>query len=534
VDAIREVQNLIPAWQLDRQLLYVPYAALITLVVCFWAAAALASPARKLPNTLHWTERARLVFPARQAMLRLALFCPILAGAMAAIYAGPLSRWSAMRLGLVAGAAAALAAAIPTHFLLREASSSRISARNWLRSVACFWLLVWPNWGVVFVAGAFLPVDSRMAPLAAIAVAAPVFLWLRLGGAVWLARRLGLAWPARAEVVAAMDRAAAAAGVRKPLVLEIIWASPNILVWQAPPSVLVTEAAASTLTGEQLQAVTTGPLRVLGERDLIRGTRIALAFAPLLFVNAKYILIQVFPLGPLLSVSVFACLWWAGSLALKRWGASREPEPGAAAQVALAAERAYEIGLWPVVTSNDPNKRSPDLFDRLVAAGITPSYPRPEPPVARGFTPIEQIATLAVALLVPALLLGPQHLTEPELLAHAAIRADPWDFENLARISVEASRWDRAELYLRADSEVDRKSPFPLAQLARVRAAQGHCREAEQALAEAEERNTRYHAYADAQRAITRARREVPGCAPAGEAPGGGAPKRPAGTYSQR
>ena len=50
MDVFREVQKLIPAWQLDLQLLYVPYAALITLAVCFWAAAVLASPTRRQPG----------------------------------------------------------------------------------------------------------------------------------------------------------------------------------------------------------------------------------------------------------------------------------------------------------------------------------------------------------------------------------------------------------------------------------------------------------------------------------------------------
>lgn len=53
-----------------------------------------------------------------------------------------------------------------------------------------------------------------------------------------------------------------------------------------------------------------------------------------------------------------------------------------AAAYASALERLHEHNLVPAVLGKG-RKTHPDLYDRMTAAGVTPSYPRPDPPSRR-------------------------------------------------------------------------------------------------------------------------------------------------------
>jgi hypothetical protein len=55
---------------------------------------------------------------------------------------------------------------------------------------------------------------------------------------------------------------------------------------------------------------------------------------------------------------------------------ANEPDPGVYAR---ALERLYEDGLLPAVNTQAQSGH-PHLYDRLLAAGVTPSFPRPRPP----------------------------------------------------------------------------------------------------------------------------------------------------------
>jgi hypothetical protein len=46
---------------------------------------------------------------------------------------------------------------------------------------------------------------------------------------------------------------------------------------------------------------------------------------------------------------------------------------------AQALERLYEINQTPAVMPRRATKIHPDLYDRMIAAGVTPDYPKPAP-----------------------------------------------------------------------------------------------------------------------------------------------------------
>ena len=46
---------------------------------------------------------------------------------------------------------------------------------------------------------------------------------------------------------------------------------------------------------------------------------------------------------------------------------------------ARALERLYQTNQMPAVTPSRANKTHPDLYDRMLAAGVTPDFPKPKP-----------------------------------------------------------------------------------------------------------------------------------------------------------
>ena len=80
----------------------------------------------------------------------------------------------------------------------------------------------------------------------------------------------------------------------------------------------------------------------------------------------------------------------------RRADAAAHTEPAQGAALASALEKLYEFNVIPAVM---PGKRQihPHLYDRMLAAGLQPSYPRPAPP-GRWMALVGAIVTVAISL----------------------------------------------------------------------------------------------------------------------------------------
>jgi Zn-dependent protease with chaperone function len=72
-----------------------------------------------------------------------------------------------------------------------------------------------------------------------------------------------------------------------------------------------------------------------------------------------------------------------------------------AAVYARALERLYETNQMPAVMPKRASKIHPDLYARILAAGVTPSYPKPKPAKGQCWTSYLMLACL---ILIPAML----------------------------------------------------------------------------------------------------------------------------------
>jgi hypothetical protein len=165
-----------------------------------------------------------------------------------------------------------------------------------------------------------------------------------------------------------------------------------------------------------------------------------------------------------------------------------ELDPGV---YAAALERMYSYSKIPAVL-NRPGIHG-HLYDRMVAAGVTPSYPRPAPPSRSG-----EYATIVVGLTVVFLfatafdqlstnLEADRHPTETAIMWHIAIgAADPSALAQLADLRSKAGHIDQAAVFYQAAVELDGSFEYR-AKLAIPLSALGRCDDALEEYTETED-----------------------------------------------
>ena len=153
---------------------------------------------------------------------------------------------------------------------------------------------------------------------------------------------------------------------------------------------IFTDKLLETLSREETKAICAHELGHLSESRgviLVRGLA-AFAFYPLIFVR---------PLGALNDYGAFWILFVACFLLLligsrvarrmeKRADKIAVESVADGAIYAQALERLYEINLTPAVMSRRTTKIHPNLYDRMMAAGVTPDFPKPLPPQRQSWT----------------------------------------------------------------------------------------------------------------------------------------------------
>ncbi len=223
----------------------------------------------------------------------------------------------------------------------------------------------------------------------------------------WLVplRWLGLAHPASPRLAAAVEQAAARMGVRPRGVIELDSPNANALACPVPRLLIFTGPILDVLDDRELAAVVAHELGHLDEPSGVLLVRVLSSYLPIACTVAvpmagSYGLLA--GLAPIASLIVMMI----GSRKLGRRMEQRsdrlgkEHEGEEAGTYARALELICRVNLIPVVTRSKRNIH-PDLYDRLIAAGVPPDYPRPEPPPRVGLALLPAwLLLFAVALAI--------------------------------------------------------------------------------------------------------------------------------------
>jgi Zn-dependent protease with chaperone function len=465
-DALEAARALLPWWVLWGGLIYVPLAFVAGAVLT--GATALA--AYRNVKDAHWTERARHVFVTRRVTNFAAAFSCIITMLYVGLwFDGKMGRIPGRPLAFVASAASLTGALFVTRALERQIRGPRPLLVG-LRGGATYLLVALPTIVVGWFFACIEPTEMGWQLGAVVAGGLACVVIALYGGGLRLARALGLARPAQARVVSAVQEAARRGGTAVRPVYEIAWQRANAVAFPHLQCLAFTEPAVDGLDDEELCAVAAHELAHLDEPRSIRALRVGMALClplGLMLIPASGAAFGALaPLavifGLLFVVVVFRRITRRMEERADR--AARTQEPGEARIYARALEHLYEVNLMPAVLARKGTH--PHLYDRMLAAGVRPSYPRPLPPPRGRFwaMAIAPVGAMVIAFALAAGTFEPAH-DEPTLLTQMALTGgDTNQVAVLARLrqkagdSRAAASFDRARFIL-ADVDVPAKLP---------------------------------------------------------------------------
>lgn len=324
----------------------------------------------------HWTERSRILWPVRKTDVILLLYVPLLL-AIASTFLGATStsqlfmRWAAAFIG-TCGAG---------WYLTRQVYPN-IHFRHWLHDVSINWILQFGMWSIYAAVGYTMPQEFNNRT------------WLTLGGMVlfqvaWpslalaLLRLLGVLKPPSArlrKIVADCDQ------TDSPLVKNLWQARgivANALALPLSGTLIFYDRLLEILTDEEVAAVCCHELGHLAESNCAVLARYvgSLAILPLLLLKPAFYQWEFLGfIGMLLVMIVWSRL--ARKLVHRmelRADSTASQRTAGEGVYARALENVYRANQMPAVMPGNASTH-PHLYDRMLAAGITPEYPRPRGP----------------------------------------------------------------------------------------------------------------------------------------------------------
>ncbi|MEA3210527.1 MAG: hypothetical protein QOE70_3584 [Chthoniobacter sp.] len=332
----------------------------------------------------HWTERARILYPVRTSAAGNLFLIPAVCAAAQAILFPELpvtSLWLAL---------AALPGAILGTYPMDRELFPNFGFRAWLHEVGATWILRASRTALFLTALILMPAEwDWRGPALALGVVG-LQTWMVWGGGLWLARKLGLIIAPPERLLAIVDDLAQRLHIPLPRAWVLRGVACNAGALPQTRTLFVTERLLEALSDEELSAVCTHEFAHLTESRwvLVRRYLSTLALVPCLFIRPVFHRFDL-PGLAVLWVAVWLIGWAtrtfarrmeqrADSIALAHEG----PESGAYAR---GLARLYECNQIPAVM---PGKRQihPHLYDRLLAAGVTPDFSRPNAPARRSWS----------------------------------------------------------------------------------------------------------------------------------------------------
>ncbi|MCA9235049.1 MAG: M48 family metalloprotease [Planctomycetales bacterium] len=344
----------------------------------------------------HWTERARLLWPARVASSVATLLAP-------AIVVLTYVRWPVWGpVSILGGAVAALAGAISGNYPLAKEIYPDLTLGHWTRSMGLAWTYRLVIGGLFGAAAAIMPERAGWMMLAVVAGLLICYVPLLLGGVVPILVRVG----ALNKPSDCLQRIVAETATRLQISVSATWEFSSVLANAcAMPfrgELLFSTRLLEVLNDEEVATVCAHEMGHLSESRRAKFARLVLGLVcvPMVFAVAAY---KNWGFPGVLAIG----LWILVGLKLMK-AMSRRLETRADAIAhddqsedglyARALETIYRVNQVPAVIGKRRDTH-PDLYDRMTAAGVTPDYPRPRAVPRVNPIVVAYIAGLAAAIL---------------------------------------------------------------------------------------------------------------------------------------
>jgi Zn-dependent protease with chaperone function len=348
----------------------------------------------------HWTERARALYPARVSRQMNLLGITAGLALLCAHYAPEIAwQWFAVAavLGITLGG-----------FPMDRALDPGLTFRRWVEQLASHCLLIYPVWIVTGLVAVVMPARFGWPAWVIASVFVVIHLGFQYGLGLYLMRRLGLLRRPSPRLQALVDETCARLGIKVTGTWEVPLGYANAAALPSTGEVLFAEKMLAVCSDEQVKAICAHELGHISESRWVLAGRIAGTFQvlPLIFirpVNALY------PFGFIVLLLAFLGIMLLTLCLLRKMEtrADKVAREGIeeATVYARALERLYQSGQIPAVMLKRAGMPHPDLYDRMLAAGLTPDFPRPAPPKGQGWTS----TLLAIACVLIAFFIGSEN-----------------------------------------------------------------------------------------------------------------------------
>lgn len=327
-------------------------------------------------TALHWTERARILTPIRLAARQNLWTIPLnLTLAQEVFWPGRVP-W-----GISAACAwlGSFLALYPFDRLLFP----EFKFRDWLHHALATWVIYLAYWGTIIASILLMPKDFGWLTWATFGGVLFVIVAFNWGAGIWLCRKLNVLKPADERLLRLVSKASEKLGV--PVRHTWILAGPVSYAAAIPTTkdLIFSEKVIQLHAEEELAAVCHHEMGHLSEPKAVLAGRLAGVFFLLPVTLIKPVTHHFSLLGSgAILVSSVLLLKFAQRLARRmevRADSVASQNQTESGTYARALERLYQTNQVPAVMRNN-NGAHPHLYDRLLAAGVIPDYPRPKAP----------------------------------------------------------------------------------------------------------------------------------------------------------
>jgi Zn-dependent protease with chaperone function len=356
----------------------------------------------------HWSERARLAYAPGMAILLLGAPLALIFGLFGEGALLSLTHNSSLgTLALFTHSTTAIMGVLVVRYVwLRELWGPRVTVRSWLAGILVIVFAILPGFFVAIATAFALPDTLNARAIFTCCGAVLTVAFLAAGGELRLFGWAGILKPAPEPLTDMVQRLADQMHVNgKVRVFVLEWAMVNALAWQRNRAIAFTRPLLEVMTEGEVRAVAAHELGHLLEPAWARRVRTAHLFAylpPVLL--AKY--------GGSIGLLTAGMLFWIILLAYIRFSHRFEQAADQAESQAISDPGAYALSMTVLHRSNStpavmPGKQThPHLYDRLLAGGVQPDFPRPlAPSRVKPFLAVI-VTTAAVMTLLLALMVG--------------------------------------------------------------------------------------------------------------------------------
>lgn len=361
---------------MTRYLLLIPLNVVIAAVLAFVVNWIAARSWRKAAAE-HWTERARQAWPLRKAAKSNVFVLPL---CLLVVEAGMPPHEAP--LGLMALGLAGLVGAILGAYPLEKEINPRFTFCGWLRLAGMTWIVFLGFLSILAACIVAMP-ETLGAMTAVIAIGFLGFMIaLNLGLYLRVLRLIGMLREPGERLWSVVSSTARRMGVPEPPTWLLDVPLSYAAAFPTTGELIFSGRLVEVMPDDEISAICAHEIGHLTESKAVLATRVAGSFTlyPLIFLRPAW----RFGLW-----SIVAFLAWVVLAIVLTRKLSRRMEKradkiavenqGEAGVYARALERLYRDNLMPAVM---PNNRlpHPNLYDRMLAAGIAPEYPRPAKP----------------------------------------------------------------------------------------------------------------------------------------------------------